>query len=418
MANKVALTDRKLANLAPAKPGQRYEIGDAHVPGFRVRVGDAEGAGGKAASVTFIFYGRFPPSNNPSRRTIGEYPVIGLAEARERAWEWRRQIAAGFDPKAEAEKARAKAALDSAQFNAIADTFMDRHVNRLGLRTAKEIAAMIDAVRPVLGPLNIAAIRRRDIVALMDRIEDERGPRAADKTLGTLSKLFNWWAARDDEFANPIVRGMRRVAAKDRARARILADDEIAALWRATAAMGSFGACCRLLLLTGQRRAKVAAMRWQDLDGATWNIPAERREKANALQLRLPPMAMAVIDGQPRIARNPYVFAGRVTGTHLNGFSKAKAALDAAMAAELGRHAPGWVLHDLRRTAKSLMARAGVRPDISERVLGHAIAGVEGVYDRHHYADEKADALLRLAALVERIVNPVANVMALERARG
>jgi integrase len=65
-----------------------------------------------------------------------------------------------------------------------------------------------------------------------------------------------------------------------------------------------------------------------------------------------------------------------------------------------------WVLHDLRRTAKSLMARAGVRPDISERVLGHAIAGVEGVYDQHSYDTEKADALQRLAALIETILNP------------
>ena len=67
---------------------------------------------------------------------------------------------------------------------------------------------------------------------------------------------------------------------------------------------------------------------------------------------------------------------------------------------------PNWTLHDLRRTAKTLMVRAGVRPDISERVLGHVIAGVEGTYDRHSYADEKRDALEKLAEMVERISNP------------
>ena len=67
---------------------------------------------------------------------------------------------------------------------------------------------------------------------------------------------------------------------------------------------------------------------------------------------------------------------------------------------------PNWTLHDLRRTAKTLMARAGVRPDISERVLGHVIAGVEGTYDRYSYADEKRDALEKLAAMIERIVAP------------
>ena len=68
---------------------------------------------------------------------------------------------------------------------------------------------------------------------------------------------------------------------------------------------------------------------------------------------------------------------------------------------------PNWALHDLRRTAKTLMARAGVRPDISERVLGHVIAGVEGTYDRHSYADEKRDALGKLSAMIERILNPL-----------
>ncbi len=85
--------------------------------------------------------------------------------------------------------------------------------------------------------------------------------------------------------------------------------------------------------------------------------------------------------------------------------SKAKRQLDAAAKVD------GWTLHDCRRTARSLMARAGVRPDIAERVLGHAIGGVEGVYDRHSYRDEKADALARLAALIDGIVNPRENVV-------
>jgi integrase len=68
---------------------------------------------------------------------------------------------------------------------------------------------------------------------------------------------------------------------------------------------------------------------------------------------------------------------------------------------------PNWTLHDLRRTAKTLMVRAGVRPDISERVLGHVISGVEGTYDRHSYADEKRDALEKLAAMIERILEPL-----------
>jgi integrase len=114
----------------------------------------------------------------------------------------------------------------------------------------------------------------------------------------------------------------------------------------------------------------------------------------------LPQAALAIIRGQPRLASNPYVFAGR-GGGHMNGFSKCKRTLDGI----LPDVAP-WTVHDLRRTARSLMSRIGVRPDISERVMGHVIGGVEGVYDRHSYKQEKADALSNLAHLIEGLLSP------------
>ena len=105
---------------------------------------------------------------------------------------------------------------------------------------------------------------------------------------------------------------------------------------------------------------------------------------------------------------NPYVFAGR-GGSHFGGFSKGKAAFDAKLPPM-----PHWTLHDLRRTTRSLMSRAGVRPDIGERAIGHSMRGVEGIYDRHHYTEEKALALKSLASLIDRIVNPPAeNVVSL-----
>ena len=173
-------------------------------------------------------------------------------------------------------------------------------------------------------------------------------------------------------------------------------------MWKQAEANGTFGAFIRLLLLTSQRRDKVAAMRWNDItiDG-TWTIPAESREKGNAGELVLPEIALEIIRKQDRFADNDHVFAGR-GGSHLSGYSKAKAAFDTKC-----KISP-WVLHDLRRTARSLMSRAGVRPDIAERVLGHAIQGVEGVYDRHAYREEKAQALKRLAGLIEMILNPPA----------
>jgi integrase len=139
-------------------------------------------------------------------------------------------------------------------------------------------------------------------------------------------------------------------------------------------------------------------------------LPLEAREKGNAGSLALPPVAGSIIERQPRFADNDFVFAGRSKGP-INGISKFKARLDRASGVS------GWRLHDLRRTARSLMSRAGVPSEHAERVMGHAITGVEGVYDRHLYADEKAAALARLATLIDSIVHPRPDVVVPIRAK-
>jgi hypothetical protein len=85
-----------------------------------------------------------------------------------------------------------------------------------------------------------------------------------------------------------------------------------------------------------------------------------------------------------------------------------KRALDKRLKAELERNGLAlkpWVVHDLQRTARSLMSRAAVPRDHAERVLGHAMPGVEGVYDQYSYQTEKGEALAKLANLVAKIVN-------------
>ena len=93
--------------------------------------------------------------------------------------------------------------------------------------------------------------------------------------------------------------------------------------------------------------------------------------------------------------------------TPISGFSKFKARFDR------GCPVAPWTIHDLRRTARSLMSRAGVAPDHAERCLGHVIPGVRGVYDRHRYEDEMARAYEALAAQIDRIVSPRQNVVEL-----
>jgi integrase len=111
-------------------------------------------------------------------------------------------------------------------------------------------------------------------------------------------------------------------------------------------------------------------------------------------------MALDIIHAQPRIVGNVYVLAGRTTGP-IRALGKFKRDFDAKLPA-MPHH---WQIHDLRRTSRSLMSRAGVPREISERVLGHRVGNsIEKIYDRHQYADEKAAALAKLAALIERIV--------------
>lgn len=291
-------------------------------------------------------------------------------------------------------------------FREVAERFVKRWVDKGGrkqdgvpLRSKREIERQLRVyVYPRWGTKAFLSVRRGTVTDLMDELVDHNGPVQADRVLATLAKLFNWYRQYDEHYVSPIIPEMKRAgSAAGRARARVLGDDEIRALWAGCGKIGTFGAFVKLGLLTAQRRAKLAEMRWSDVKDSVWTIPAEAREKVNAGSLKLPKLALDTIGALPEVDGNPFIFAGRGKKA-FNSFSDGKEDLHAV--------APiaAWRIHDLRRTAKSLMARTGVRPDISERVLGHVIPGVEGVYDRHGYADEKTAALEALAALVERIV--------------
>jgi integrase len=170
-------------------------------------------------------------------------------------------------------------------------------------------------------------------------------------------------------------------------------------------------------LLIAQRREKIRVMHSDHVsDDGVWTVETEDREKGNVARIRLSSQAMRIIREQPTTPTRPFIFQGRLAGP-INGFTKDKAALDAKMEEIAGHPIPHWVLHDLRRTAKTLMTRAGVLPHISERVLGHAIEGVEGVYDQHDYFAEKSDALKKLGALVDTILNSAGKVVAIKRGR-
>jgi integrase len=375
MARKT-LTDKSVAALkAKAK---LYAYPDPAMPGHYIRVSPT---GGKSYLVVVR-----DRRGKQKWMSLGDTAHLKIEEAREKARAIITRVKGG------------QSVEGPKSFESVTKEWLKRHVEAQGLITAPAIRRVLhNHVLPTWGARDFKSITRKDVADLLDKIDDKAGPVAADKTLAYLSGLFNWAVARNGDFLSPIVKGLKRTKSKDRARDRVLTDDEIRTVW--SNAEGVFGDLVKMLLLTGQRREKVAAMKWDDVsvDGI-WSVKnGVKREKGSGGDLVLPPMALDIIRLRPRLTHNPYVFAGR-DGTHFSGYSKSKARLDKKTGVK------GWTLHDLRRTARTLMERAGVGERHAEQVLGHAISGVEAVYNRHAYLEEKRHALAALAGLVDNIV--------------
>lgn len=406
------LTPGALAQKPPAEG--RVEVRDTLSP-LILRI-SANG------SRRFIVRSRVRGCSQPIRMTYdADAHVSVLEKARDWAVEAVRQCRQGVDPRKlkaaheDAQQAQA-AARDRNRFGAVADRFLKMHA--VNIRTTRETVRIIDVyLRPLFGDRQINDIGRADIVALLDKVESKTfkgakgkmlgGPVQADRVLAQLRKLMNWHATRDDTFQSPIVPGMARTKPRERARTRVLSDAEIRLIWPSL--HGTYGNALKVLFYTAQRVGEVGQMRRSQIgpDGV-WEIPAQAYKGKRPQFVPLTSEATAVIEGQPQVDGADLVFgAERDPTKQITIWSIYKAELDAKIAAANdGATLSHWVIHDIRRTCRTLMSRAGVRPDIAERVLGHIIPGVEGVYDRHAYVEEKRRALEALAAQLDLILNP------------
>lgn len=432
MAGKRLSTDLQVKNAKPIG-GTRTDYRDAEVRGLWLRVSPS---GAKSWSLMRRLKG-----GKPVRTTLGEYPSVGLARARELAGEALGSLREGQVPKivtaarelaAQREAERAKAHT----VDAAVKLFIERYAEP-NLRSWKEYERTFKTyVLPKWTGRQLSAITRRDVADLLDHIGDTSGPVMAHNALAHVRKFFNWHCVRDDRLVSPIVKGMSPIKPRERARQRVLSDAEIRAFWVASADAkpGVFGALARFILLTATRRDEAAQMAKPERDGATWTIPAARYKTKIDHVVPLSKAAVEIIDtltaaqtvtdeetGESKKPAGDFVFSTDRGATHFSAYSKAKAELDKKMLAELRKADPAatldrWVLHDLRRTARTLMSRAGVQVDHAERVLGHVMGGVRGVYDRFGYLEEKRRAVDALAELVDRIINPPAdNVVTLQR---
>jgi integrase len=377
------LTDRMVETL-PRRP-QPYFHPDPELPKHGIRVRPA----GPCAYTVITR----DPYGKQRWTKIGSTAELNIAEARDKAREVIKRVEAGLEP-----FERPKPKPESVAV--VAASWLDRYVDKNKLRSASEQRRIVTKyILPVWRDRTFIDIKRRDIAELLDHIEDKNGSAMADRVLATLRAMASWVQSRDDDYKLPFTRNMRRVPVQDRKRSRVLSDDELRRVWHAAGNDGVYGVLIRLLLLTAQRRQTILNMRWSAIaPTGVWTIPNAPREKGHAGRLQLPLLARAVLKDAPRFVGNDYVLAGNGRRRRMFNLGQRKHALDKASGTA------DWRLHDLRRTARSLMPRAGVSTEIAERVLGHARPAMEGTYNLHPFDDEKAAALAALADLIERIV--------------
>ena len=380
---KTKLTPAFIQKVQPPEHGDRVIYWDEALPGFGLMV-TANG------HKSFVVQYRAKGVSRRMTFKASSHGGLSLDKAKREARAIIGDVTRGSDPLTERRKATEAA---ENTFRAIAEEFLARDGARL--RSHRQIRLTFERlVYPKLGARQIDDIKRSEVAKLLDRIADENGPVQADVTLSFVRRVMNWHAGRSDDFRSPIVRGMAKTKPSQRRRQRILADDELRAVWQAAEAQSNaFNCLVRFLLLTAARRSEAARMEFGEVSGTEWTIPQDRYKTGLELLVPLSPAAQAILAKTPKLGSR-FVFTN--DGKHaLASFSKFKPKLDKACGVT------GWTLHDLRRTARSLMSRAGVCSDHAERCLGHVMGGIRSTYDRHEYAAEKRLAFEKLAGLIK-----------------
>ena len=426
-----------------AKPTDRdVFIWDDEVSGFGLKVTPA---GGKVYVFQYRIARPGEAARTPAKRyTIGKHGALTPDQARKSAKGLAAMVTDGIDPRqreldeyaARDEAARLaieKARLDGdLAFEKVAALWLDHYENEKDRRPSSVRMAKLVVnkhLQPILAGKPMPQIGRADIQPVFDAIPvKQRGMRRA--VFAYASVLFGWVHKRGDITENPLS-GMTKPEAP-KARDRVLSDDELAAVWKATAKLGEpFGPFFRLLILTGQRRTEVAEMVWGELDRSTstWTIPAERAKNGVAHIVPLSGSAVDELDrlsakAAPKLTADQWPKAGFVLTTTkrspISGMTKAKRALD-ALVTEARDDEPltGWRVHDIRRTFATGLQRLGIRFEVTEAILNHisgAKGGVAGIYQRHDWRAEKRSALDAWAAHIAALVKPSAtdNVVSLD----
>jgi integrase len=369
------LTELGIKNAKAPDGKAQIDRWDATIPGLSIRV---------TAKGTKTFSFKYRDANGRERRIkIGRFPDLTLAEARKIAQTHRSEIANGGNP-AEKKKHNKVGTLSGLVLE-----FLERHASKNKSKAETE-RILNKEVLPKLGSRDFTQIKKGDVIKLIEGIADRGAPTLARNTLSAVRKLFNWAVSRDLLEASPCSGVV--APTKARQRDRCLTDAELEAVWRSTEILGwPFAPIVRLLILTGQRRAQIAGLRWSWIDFEQRQITFPASTMKNGRE-HVVPMSTAIgklLRSLPRFQEEDRVFPARnhKSKNGPSGFSKTKVRLDTLSGVT------NWVLHDIRRTVSTGMIAMGVADQTVESLLSHVIPGVRGVYNRHKYVEEMRIAL-------------------------
>jgi integrase len=270
----------------------------------------------------------------------------------------------------------------------IIDAYLRSAKERQGVRSFKETERHLLKHAVSLHYERAETVQRRDVAALLDRISQSSGRIAANRLRAALSALWSW-AIRTGLIhldSNPVAFTQRQ---PERSRDRTLTDEELGAIWAATAEPGDYCRIVRLCMLTGCRREEIGGLRWDEVKDDRMLIGMERMKGGFVHEVPLLPEIAAALPNRS-VGAEDRVFG--LKGTGFSGWSKSKSSLDRKLVAA-GKTLPNWTLHDLRRTFSTRLHDAGVQPLVVEALLAHKQQGVAAVYNRASFRVAKRAAL-------------------------
>lgn len=352
------LTDHKVKNAAPQS--NRYDLWDALVPGLTLRITPA---GAKSWTIVSRLRGKV------LRYTLGQYPNMRLAEAREAARTALEAVGAGRDPRTP----------KGITLSSLWDQYEPLQV-QWGKKHRDSVASAFRLyIKPGLGHRPVETITKPELMGWLESIAASKGP-TANHLHAYLAAFFGWATERQILSNNPLA-GVRRPAYAS-SRDRVYTDPELRSIWATALGLEwPYGPIIQLLLVTAQRRNQVAGMAWQEIDSDRW-VWTSRTKEGRLHPLPLSGLAQDLITKHGR--SGVYLFGSRPPSNWdywTKEFRKGKGVPQ------------DFRLHDLRRTAATRMQELGTKPEVVDAVLDHAAGGVTGVYQRYGYLEEMRLAL-------------------------